>query len=178
VIFLIDGSLQSVSEEGDESFNQLIDCDSHVVKRRIDVLVSVAKTLAVEGFGWREGKEEEEENARRRFGCVFYDASCSSANADDALVARKKQKTKKRRLGCSMLDLESVFQFFASLKHEEHQTNGGAFITLSQAVSQAALMFKSTKMEECGSRDLVILNATEGLQSLSVRRTWSKRWKR
>ena len=29
-------------------------------------------------------------------------------------------------------------------------------------------MFKSTKMEECGSRDLVILNATEGLQSLSV----------
>ena len=60
VIFLIDGSLQSVSEEGDESFNQLIDCDSHVVKRRIDVLVSVAKTLAVEGFGWREGKEEEE----------------------------------------------------------------------------------------------------------------------
>ena len=168
VIFLIDGSLQSVSEEGDESFNQLIDCDSHVVKRRIDVLVSVAKTLAVEGFGWREGKEEEEENARRRFGCVFYDASCSSANADDALVARKKQRTKKRRLGCSMLDLESVFQFFASLKHEEHQTNGGAFITLSQAVSQAALMFKSTKMEECGSRDLVILNATEGLQSLSV----------
>ena len=168
VIFLIDGSLQSISEEGDESFNQLIDCDSHVVKRRIDVLVSVAKTLAVEGFGWREGKEKEEENARRRFGCVFYDASCSSANADDALVARKKQKTKKRRLGCSMLDLESVFQFFASLKHEEHQTNGGAFITLSQAVSQAALMFKSTKMEECGSRDLVILNATEGLQSLSV----------
>lgn len=167
VIFLIDGSLQSVSEEGDESFNQLIDCDSHVVKRRIDVLVSLAKILAVEGFGWREGKEEEEENARRRFGCVFYDASCSSANADDAL-ARKKQKTKKRRLGCSMLDLESVFQFFASLKHEEHQTNGGAFITLSQAVLQAALMFKSTKMEECGSRDLVILNATEGLQSLSV----------
>ena len=168
VIFLVDGSLQSVSEEGDESFNQLIDCDSHVVKRRIDVLVSVAKTLAVEGFGWREGKEEEEENARRRFGCVFYDASCSSSAKDDALVARKKQKTKKRRLGCSMLDLESVFQFFASLKHEEHQTNGGAFITLSQAVSQAALMFKSTKMEECGSRDLVILNATEGLQSLSV----------
>ena len=79
VIFLIDGSLQSISEEGDESFNQLIDCDSHVVKRRIDVLVSVAKTLAVEGFGWREGKEEEEENARRRFGCVFYDASCSSS---------------------------------------------------------------------------------------------------
>ena len=34
VIFLVDGSLQSVSEEGDESFNQLIDCDSHVVKRR------------------------------------------------------------------------------------------------------------------------------------------------
>ena len=37
-----------------------------------------------------EGKEKEEENARRRFGCVFYDASCSSANADDALVARKR----------------------------------------------------------------------------------------
>ena len=51
-------------------------------------------------------------------------------------------------MGCSMLDLESVFQFFASLKHEEHQTNGGAFITLSQAVSQAALMFKLTKKEE------------------------------
>ena len=162
VIFLIDGSAQSVSQEGDQNFNGLRDCDSHVVKRRVEILVDVAKTLAVEGFGWRK---DDEENVRKRFGCIFYDAS-NARESGDAL-ARTKQKRK--RLGCSMQDLKSVLQFFATLKHEEHETNC-AFQSLQQAVSQAVLMFKASKTtENDGTRDLVVLNATEGLQNLSLR---------
>ena len=158
-IFLIDGSEQSTSEEGDERFNGLRkvnDCDCRA-KRRVEVLIDVAKTMAVEGFGWKRREYLRDENIRRRFGCVFYDAS----NAKESLG--KKQK---KRLGCSLLDVESMFRFYESLNHEEYGTDC-AFMTLEQAMRTALLMFKSTKMEH-GTRDVVILNATEGLQNLSV----------
>ena len=158
-IFLIDGSEQSTSEEGDERFNDLRKvnyCDCRA-KRRVEVLIDVAKTMAVEGFGWRRCEYLRDENVRRRFGCVFYDAS----NAKESLG--KKQK---KRLGCSLLDVESMFRFYESLNHEEYGTDC-AFMTLEQAMRTAMLMFKSTKMEH-GTRDVVILNATEGLQNLSV----------
>jgi hypothetical protein len=161
-IFLIDGSEQSTSEEGDERFNGLRkvnDCDSRA-KRRVEVLIDVAKTMAVEGFGWKRREYLRDENIRRRFGCVFYDAS----NAKESPKALGKKQ--KKRLGCSLLDVESMFRFYESLNHEEYGTDC-AFMTLEQAMRTAVLMFKSTKMEH-GPRDVVILNATEGLQNLSV----------
>ena len=161
-IFLIDGSEQSTSEEGDERFNGLRKvnyCDSRA-KRRVEVLIDVAKTMAVKGFGWRRREYLRDENIRRRFGCVFYDAS----NAKESPKALGKKQ--KKRLGCSLLDVESMFRFYESLNHEEYGTDC-AFMTLEQAMRTAVLMFKSTKMEH-GTRDVVILNATEGLQNLSV----------
>ena len=112
-IFLIDGSEQSTSEEGDERFNDLRKvnyCDCRA-KRRVEVLIDVAKTMAVEGFGWKRREYLRDENIRRRFGCVFYDAS----NAKESPKALGKKQ--KKRLGCSLLDVESMFRFYESLNH-------------------------------------------------------------
>ena len=66
-----------------------------------------------------EGRERQKKVWMR-----VYDAS----NAKESLG--KKQK---KRLGCSLLDVESMFRFYESLNHEEYGTDC-AFMTLEQAM--------------------------------------------
>ena len=186
VIFLIDGSEQSVSEEGDGLYNQLYSLDQRIRKKRIEVLIDVAKALACEGLvSWNKEEEEEEEEEeegneyvrveeeegsrvkkeeeRIFYACVFFDASMKTMNS---CASHRKTKV---ALKHPLTDIDGLFTFFSSM-NDVKRTNGEiTTFSIDQALKTAILMFKSKKaINDVSRRDVVILNATENVLDLRV----------